>query len=144
MGGTPKGIKAKAAIMLGQGFALREIAEECGINRTTLWSWRRDDEEFKASVQKVIDTTLEEARQRLRSLADKSVQAFEDALGDEDVNVALKAADMVTRRIPELMPQQGVEMNLDANEQIAALIRRLDGPGTAGTGADGGAPPPAP
>jgi hypothetical protein len=168
-----EGERAKVAAMLGAGVPLARIVSETGITRQTIWEWRTHDDEFRAMLAEIIDKSKAAAAKRLEGLAELSIDAFERGLlsthrqqamkvkgfsvdddeitGEqirvvelEDNSLAVKTADIVTRRIPELMPRQGIDVDLGPAEKLASLIRSLDADDAATRPDQGGPLPPPP
>ena len=152
--------RAKAAMLWGQGLPMAEILKEMDLDRRALWEWRQDPE-FQAIAAEVIDQGIKDAAQRLRALAPLTIEAFERGLRSthqqkaikvgegitkvnlEDNSLAVRAADIVTQRIPELMPQRHVDVDVEVSVQVAKLIQELDAEPDS-TPADRPPPPPPP
>jgi len=57
--------KQLAAAMIGAGFKYSTIVYRLGISRQILWRWRTRDEEFRAAVEKYLDSNLSEIRSKI-------------------------------------------------------------------------------
>jgi hypothetical protein len=58
--------KARVVERLAQGFSLGDAARCAGLNRTTVFRWRRDDPEFEARVMAALEDGLDAAEDAIR------------------------------------------------------------------------------
>lgn len=114
--------------MLAEGRGRTDICEELGIGRTTLWKWQSDDPEFgrvyaEAST-KIRDAVVAGAVQRMQLLGEDAVEALHSALAPgQPPALRARAADIVTKRIAEMAPQQKVDVEVTGTlaERLAEL-----------------------
>ncbi len=143
-GTRPPEAKAKALAVLAVGGTVQEAADAAEVSRGTLWRWGKDDQEFATLRQRAIDAAVAFAADELRSLAPEVIEAFRrglaanvrhqairvtdgvDVVALPDDSLAVRTADIVSRRIAELQPRSGLDVELSASQQLAELIRRLD------------------
>lgn len=153
--GAPKeAAKLAAALKLAEGVGPSEIAESGIIGRTTLWRLIHGEtteaKEFQAFVEDLRERIAREASddvvarelENLRRLAPLAIRAFEDGLRADtryvhhkgtpvalpDRSLAVKTADLVTKRIPELLPGQKTEHSgtVTLEARLAELDARAD------------------
>jgi transposase len=123
-----------AAASLVEGDKVEQAAKRAGISRTTLWRWQTESTEEALEFRRILtdlerhlaaevaESVVAEAKERLRSLAPQAIQAFEVGLAaDSEIIVRLRAADLVTKRIAELMPKAGVDVAVSGT--LEARIR---------------------
>jgi hypothetical protein len=78
-----------------QGKSDRSVAEAVGVSRQTVWEWRNRDPLFIAELNRQRVELWSEARDRLKSLANRALDVIEIQLGSDDPKVALAAAKHV-------------------------------------------------
>ena len=74
---------------LAAGQSLNEAAVAAGVDRTTLWRWRRDDDTFRAALAGVRNDAREELSTRLLTLAGKALAVVAAALDAGDARTAI-------------------------------------------------------
>lgn len=84
-----------AVEILLQGRSDRSVADAVGVSRQTIWEWRNRNPVFIAELNKRRSEMWREARERLKSLANRSLDTVEQQLGSEDPKIALSAAKYV-------------------------------------------------
>jgi hypothetical protein len=153
-GKRTEGERHRAAVMWGSGIPRAEILAEVGIDRRTLWEWRQTPE-FQKVAEEAAMAGLAEAATRMKGLAPNVVEAFERGLASthrqqamkvkqlsvegedvfvdaikvvelEDNGLAVRTADLVSQRIPEIGPRRQVDVDVDVSVRVAQLIRELD------------------
>ncbi|MBM3136767.1 MAG: helix-turn-helix domain-containing protein [Chloroflexi bacterium] len=89
------GKQEKALEMILQGEKDVAIAERLGINRTTIYRWRKHDSEFMEALDERQTLMREAARQGLMDLMDTALETVKEALSNGDSRTRLQAARMV-------------------------------------------------
>src|SRR5687768_10979655 len=72
-----------------RGSTATEAAQAAGVNRRTVWRWRRTDIEFQAAFNRSRREAWEAAQMRLERLVEVAIGAVERAVADGDVRTAL-------------------------------------------------------
>ena len=78
-----------------QGKSDRATAEAVGVSRQTVWEWRKKDVLFIAELNRQRYELWSEARERMKSLANRALDVVELQLGSGDPKAALAAARYV-------------------------------------------------
>ena len=78
-----------------KGQSDRAAAEAVGVNRQTIWDWRNNDPLFIAELNRQRVEHWSEARERLKSLANRALDVVEQQLNSDDPKAALAAAKYV-------------------------------------------------
>ncbi len=78
-----------------KGQSDRTAAEAVGVNRQTIWDWRDNDPLFIAELNRQRVELWSEARERLKSLANRALDVVEQQLNSDDPKAALAAAKYV-------------------------------------------------
>ena len=78
-----------------QGKSDRSTAEAVGVSRQTVWEWRKHDPLFIAELNRQRYELWSEARERMKSLANRALDVVELQLGSGDPKAALAAARYV-------------------------------------------------
>jgi hypothetical protein len=74
---------------LSAGKSMNEAAAAAGVDRSTLYRWRRDDDAFRAALAGVRNAAREELRTRLLTLAAKACAVVDTALDAGDAKTAI-------------------------------------------------------
>jgi hypothetical protein len=78
-----------------QGKSDRVTSEAVGVSRQTVWEWRNLDPLFIAELNRQRSEMWNEARGRMRSLANRALDVLEMQLGSDDSKASLAAAKYV-------------------------------------------------
>jgi hypothetical protein len=78
-----------------QGQSDRAVAEAVGVSRQTIWDWRSHDPLFIAKLNRQRSEMWREARERLKSLANRALDVVELQIGSDDPKAALAAAKYI-------------------------------------------------
>jgi hypothetical protein len=78
-----------------QGQSDRAVAEAAGVSRQTVWEWRNHDPLFIAELNRQRFEMWQEARERLKSLANRALDVVELQLDSEDPKASLAAAKYI-------------------------------------------------
>ena len=78
-----------------QGQSDRAVAETVGVSRQTVWEWRKNDILFIAELNRQRFEMWREARERMKSLANRALDVVEVQLGSSEPKAALAAAKYV-------------------------------------------------
>ena len=81
--------------LLLQGKSDRATAEAVGVSRQTVWEWRNHDPLFIAELNRQRYELWSEAKERMKSLANRALDVVELQLGSGDPKAALAAARYV-------------------------------------------------
>jgi hypothetical protein len=87
--------QANALEHLLQGQSDRAVAEAVGVARQTIWEWRNHDPLFIAELNRQRSEMWGEARERLKSLANRALDVVELHLDSDDPKASLAAAKYV-------------------------------------------------
>lgn len=74
---------------LAAGKSMNDAATAAGVDRSTLYRWRRHDDEFRAALASMRNDFREELSTRLLTLATKACAVVEDALDAGDAKTAI-------------------------------------------------------
>ena len=103
--------QANALEHLLQGQSDRAVAEAVGVARQTIWEWRNHDPLFIAELNRQRSEMWQEARERLKSLANHALDVVELQLGSGDPKASLAAAKCIlqgTRLLGDTeLPKEG-------------------------------------
>src|SRR5271157_4842163 len=78
-----------------QGKSDRAVSEAVDVSRQTVWEWRNHDPLFIAELNRQRYELWSEARERMKSLANRALDVVELQLGSGDPKAALAAARYV-------------------------------------------------
>jgi hypothetical protein len=125
--------QANAIEHLLQGQSDRATADAVGVAKQTIWEWRNHDPLFIAELNRQRVELWAEARERLKSMANRALDVVEVQLDSGDPKVSLAAAKYIlqgTRLLGETdlpkggpMTPEGVlmtELRTDARRKLAA------------------------
>ena len=91
----PLSVEQQNAIeFLIQGRSDRSVAEAIGVNRSTIWEWRKNPI-FVAALNKQRNDMWKESRERLKTLASSALDTIEQQLANDDGRVALAASKLI-------------------------------------------------
>jgi hypothetical protein len=74
-----------------QGKSDRATAEVIGVSRQTVWEWRNHDPLFIAELNRQRYELWSEARERMKTLANRAIDVLELQLGSDDPKISLAA-----------------------------------------------------
>lgn len=77
----------------------RAVAETVGVARQTIWEWRNNDVLFIATLNRERSRMWWEARVRLKSLANRALDAVEQQLDSGDPKSSLSAAKCILQGV---------------------------------------------
>jgi hypothetical protein len=120
-----------------QGKSDRAVSEAVGVSRQTIWDWRKHDPLFIAELNRQRSEMWREARERLKSLANRALDVMELQLDSGDPKAALPAAKCIlqgTRLLGDTelhvggptTPEDVIMMNL-RNQARAELVAQGKG-----------------
>ena len=125
--------QANAIEHLLQGQSDRVTANAAGVARQTVWEWRNHDPLFIAELNRQRIELWAEARERLKSLANRALDVVEVHLGSGDPKASLAAAKYIlqgTRLLGETdLPKGGPttpedvimkDLRREARQELAA------------------------
>jgi len=75
-----------------QGKSDRAVSEAVGVGRQTVWEWRNNDPLFIAELNRQRSEMWKEARERLKTLANRALDVVESQLDCGDPKASLAAA----------------------------------------------------
>jgi transposase len=78
-----------------QGKSDRATAEAVGVSRQTVWEWRKKDVLFITELNRQRSEMWSEARDRMKSLANRALDVLEMQLDNSDSKASLAAARYV-------------------------------------------------
>lgn len=82
--------------ILLQGRSDRSVAEAIGVNRSTIWEWRKNPN-FVAALNKQRNLMWKDSRERLKNLAGVALDTIERQLANEDGRIALTASKIILK-----------------------------------------------
>ena len=125
--------QANALEHLLQGQSDRAVAEAVGVARQTIWEWRNNDPLFIAELNRQRSEMWTEARERLKSLANRALDVVELHLDSDDPKASLAAAKYIlqgTRLLGDTdLPKEGPttpeavimkDLRSEARQELAA------------------------
>lgn len=125
--------------LLLQGKSDRSTAEAVGVSRQTVWEWRNHDPLFIAELNKQRYELWSEARERMKSLANRALDVVELQLGSGDSKAALAAARYVLQGTQLLgdtdLPIKGPttpegvileDLRIEARRELAPKVDKRD------------------
>ncbi|HQN30547.1 MAG TPA: phBC6A51 family helix-turn-helix protein [Methanothrix soehngenii] len=93
----PLSVEQQNAIeFLIQGRSDRSVAEAIGVNRSTIWEWRKNPI-FVAALNKQRNDMWKESRERLKTLASFALDTIERQLANDDGRIALDASKLILK-----------------------------------------------
>jgi len=93
----PLSVEQQNAIeFLIQGRSDRSVAETIGVNRSTIWEWRKNPI-FVAALNKQRNEMWKESRERLKNLAGSALDTIERQLANDDGRIALSASKIILK-----------------------------------------------
>jgi len=104
--------------LLLQGQGDRTVAEAVGVSRQTVWEWRKRDPNFIIELNRLRSEMWLEARERLKSLANRALDVIELQLGSDDSKASLAAAKCVLQGTRLLGATDISKGGLTANEEL--------------------------
>lgn len=96
---SPNQQTALALVLAGR--CDREVAEEAGVSRQTIWRWRNEDVSFIAALNQERAAAWETTTDRLRTLNTKALDVVEQALDGSDTGAALALLRLLSKSLPE-------------------------------------------
>lgn len=87
--------QANAIEHLLQGKSDAATAKAVNVSRQTVWAWRNEDVLFQAELNRQRSEMWTEARERLKSLANRALDVVELQLGSSEPKAALAAAKYI-------------------------------------------------
>jgi hypothetical protein len=124
-----------------QGKSDRAVAEAVDVSRQTVWEWRKRDPLFIAELNRQRYELWSEARERMKSLANRALDVVELQLGSGDPKAALSAARYVlqgTQLLGETKlniggpttPEEVIlgELRVEARKELASKLNKIDKP----------------
>lgn len=113
-----------AVSLLAAGKAFTDVAAELGVDRKTIWSWRRDPA-FAAALSTEREVIREGLQDRVLALADKALNALERTFdsGDSDSARVAAARLVLDRLLPTWKPD---DERAQAGAQRVIVMRESD------------------
>jgi hypothetical protein len=119
--------------MLLHGSSDQQVAQRLGVERSTIYRWRRW-RVFAKELQRQRDELHKQTTHRLRSMFDPALEVLQKLLASSDPKVALRAAGMLLNLSTAARDSAPVmdEAVLDATFELLAptCARAGDDPGT--------------
>lgn len=78
-----------------QGKSDRAVSEAVGVTRQTVWEWRNRDPLFIAELNRQRSEMWKEARERLKTLANRALDVVVSQLDSDDPKASLAAAKYI-------------------------------------------------
>ena len=120
----------RAARMEAEGVVMREIAEEVGVTRKTVYRWR-EIPEYSALVSALLADTQRAARATLKAGAKAAAARVLELVSSEDERIALSAAQTLLDRTGHPKAERvevsaeveaSARVSVDPSEALAALL----------------------
>ena len=104
---TPK--QAKVIEALAIGASVTAAAKRAGVDRSTVYIWMKDDEDFEAQLMLARRDCADTMRAQLRELADDAVKTVQEVMKSTEVSAAvrLKAALAVLQSVGSMKEYAG-------------------------------------
>lgn len=122
----------RALDLIAAGSRDSEVAENLGVNRTTVWRWRHYDSEFQAELNLRRYELSQAATERLRSLVPCALDAIAEELeGPRKLRAAATILDLAGFKA---MPKSGIHLKpsgavtadaIDADRRRSAELDEL-------------------
>jgi transposase-like protein len=117
---------ARAAALIVAGEPYSKVAAAIGVDRVTLYFWRRDPA-FTILLDELTEDVVHAAKREIRCLVNEAVDALRDSLSSKQSEVEvernrlrLAAAERVLNRAGIAGPEKGIEdMGDEAMQQLA-------------------------
>lgn len=120
----------RAARMEAEGVVMREIAEEVGVTRKTVYRWR-EIPEYSALVSALLADTQRAARATLKAGAKAAAARVLELVSSEDERIALSAAQTLLDRTGHPKAERvelggsvetSATVTVDPGEALAAML----------------------
>lgn len=120
----------QAVAHMANGMTATQAAEKIGVNRSTLYAWRRDPV-FLALHQEVCDDALHFVRAELRLMGEDAVKALRDCLSsiqDEDTRETNKVRRQAAVNVLQVMGafDKGDPLERLDDDKLRALVEELE------------------
>jgi len=113
-----------------------EVAQDLGVNRTTLWRWRKDDSLFQAELNRRRYELWNASVERLRTLVPAALDALAEELeGPRKLRAAAAILDLAGFRVQNksgihVAPSgsttpEGIEADRKHNAELEELLHPL-------------------
>lgn len=89
--------KERAIFLLLEGKTMNEAASELGVNRSTVYRWKKNDALFKKELNRLKRSAWEAGESKLISARTAAIDAAIELLEHEDARIKLKAIDTILR-----------------------------------------------
>ena len=76
-----------------QGHSDADVAEEIGLQRSTIWRWRTQDARYMVALNVERELFYQDTRERMRALAVQATEVIKNALAGGDVKSAWRVLE---------------------------------------------------
>ena len=99
--------------------SLPEIADKVGVNKSQLYRWLSDDDNFRLQLDTETTAIISSATRQMVFLYAESVKVIDEAMqeGNTVSGQRLRAADLVVKRLPALLEMTLLHVRLTQLEQ---------------------------
>src|SRR5271157_833483 len=132
-------VQQNAIDLLLQGKSDSATAEAVDVSRQTVWEWRNHDPLFIAELNRQRYELWSEAKERMKTLANRALDVVELQLGSDDPKAALAAARYVLQGTQLLgdtdLPIKGQttpeglileRLRVEARKELAPKLNKID------------------
>lgn len=117
--------RKRAFALILQGWSDREVAEELGVTRTTVWKWRTAPK-FAGRLQRAMESATKDAQAKVQALASRAVDALAETLGCSDPKARVAAAKTILDRVlPTSSEQENERFHHQLLEVFGVLSQKL-------------------
>jgi transposase-like protein len=130
LGRGNKSLRARALLLVAAGRGSIEVANELGVDRTTVWRWRRRPD-FQEELGELQGQQRTELHDKVQKLANKAVDVLESVMDDAEaggsarVQACRAALDLAGlgrgQPVQPATPEEGVETPEDVNQILGEI-----------------------
>jgi transposase-like protein len=87
----------RALLLLMEGKTITEVAQEVGVNRSTIHRWKSDDPVFMAELNQLRRGVWDASQEKFLGVQLMAIDALSEMLQSDDVNIRMKAINIALR-----------------------------------------------
>lgn len=117
--------RRRAFALILQGWSDREVAEDLGVTRATVWKWRTGPK-FAGRLQRATENATADAQKKVRALASRAVDALAETLDCPDPKARVAAAKAILDRVlPTSTEQEAERLHQQLLEVFGVFAQKL-------------------